>query len=78
MITVSRAMLEYLNNPTPENKAKLQPSDLVAQDTSTGETMKLEEVRHEQSKGTTVDEKPTQPKQNKGASSKEPVPNPAT
>ena len=57
MILVSRAMLEYLNDPTPENKAKLQPSDLVAQDTSTGETMKLEEVRHEPSEAKSGDEK---------------------
>ena len=43
MILVSPAMLRYLNDPTPENKAKLKPSDLTARDTFTGETMKLEE-----------------------------------
>ena len=47
MILVSPAMLRYLNDPTPENKAKLKPSDLVARDTFTGETMKLEENRKE-------------------------------
>jgi hypothetical protein len=57
MITVSRAMLEYLNNPTPENKAKLKPSDLVARDTFTGETMKLEEVRPESSETESGDER---------------------
>ena len=43
MILVSPAMLRYLNDPTPENKARLKPSDLVARDTFKGETMKLEE-----------------------------------
>ena len=43
MILVSPAMLRYLDDPTPENKAKLKPSDLVARDTFAGETMKLEE-----------------------------------
>ena len=47
MILVSPAMLRYLNDPTPENKARLMPSDLVARDTFTGETMKLEEPRKE-------------------------------
>ena len=47
MILVSPAMLRYLNDPTPENKAKLKPSDLVARDTFTGEKMKLEENRKE-------------------------------
>ena len=45
MILVSPATLRYLNDPTPENKAKLKPSDLAARDTFTGETMKLEEPR---------------------------------
>ncbi len=44
MILVSPAMLRYLNDPTPENKARLKPSDLVARDTFTGEKMKLEET----------------------------------
>ena len=47
MILVSPAMLRYLNDPTPENKAKLKPSDLTARDTFTGEKMKLEENRKE-------------------------------
>ena len=47
MILVSPAMLRYLNDPTPENKAMLKPSDLAACDTFTGETMKLEENRKE-------------------------------
>ena len=47
MILVSPAMLRYLNDPTPENKAKLKPSDLVARDTFTGEKTKLEENRKE-------------------------------
>lgn len=47
MILVSPAMLRYLNDPTPENKAKLKPSDLTAHDTFTGEKMKLEENRKE-------------------------------
>lgn len=47
MILVSPAMLRYLNDPTPENKARLKPSDLVARDTFTGEKMKLEENRKE-------------------------------
>ena len=47
MILVSPAMLRYLNDPTPENKARLKPSDLAASDTLTGETMKLEENRKE-------------------------------
>ena len=47
MILVSPAMLRYLNDPTPENKARLKPSDLAARDTLTGETMKLEENRKE-------------------------------
>ena len=29
MILVSPAMLRYLNDPTPENKARLKPSDLA-------------------------------------------------
>ena len=45
MILVSPAMLRYLNDPTPENKARLKSSDLAARDTFTGETMKLEEIR---------------------------------
>ena len=47
MILVSPAMLRYLNDPTPENKARLKPSDLAARDTFTGEKMKLEEPRKE-------------------------------
>lgn len=47
MILVSPAMLRYLNDPTPENKARLKPSDLVARDTFTDEKMKLEENRKE-------------------------------
>ena len=47
MILVSPAMLRYLNDPTPENKARLKPSDLTARDTFTGEKMKLEENRKE-------------------------------
>ena len=43
MILVSPAMLRYLNDPTPENKARLKPSDLTARDTFTGEKLKLEE-----------------------------------
>ena len=50
MILVSPAMLRYLNDPTPENKARLKPSDLVARDTFTGEKMKLEEPRKEKEK----------------------------
>ena len=45
MILVSPAMLRYLNDPTPENKARLKPSDLTARDMFTGEKMKLEEPR---------------------------------
>lgn len=55
MILVSPAMLRYLNDPTPENKARLKPSDLAARDTFTGEKMKLEEPRKEKEK--TDDEK---------------------
>ena len=47
MILVSPAMLRYLNDPTPENKAKLKSSDLVARDTFTGEKMKLEDNHKE-------------------------------
>jgi len=43
-------MLRYLNDPTPENKARLKPSDLVARDTFTSETMKLEEPRKTKAK----------------------------
>ena len=50
MILVSPAMLRYLNDPTPENKARLKPSDLTARDTFTGETMKLEEPRKKKAK----------------------------
>ena len=50
MILVSPAMLRYLNDPTPENKARLMPSDLVARDTFTGEPMKLEEPRKTKAK----------------------------
>ena len=50
MMLVSPAMLRYLNDPTPENKARLKPSDLVARDTFTGETMKLEEPRKKKAK----------------------------
>lgn len=50
MILVSPAMLRYLNDPTPENKARLKPSDLTARDTFTGETMKLEEPRKKKEK----------------------------
>ena len=52
MILVSPAMLRYLNDPTPENKARLKPSDLVARDTFTGETMKLEEPSKKKTEGT--------------------------
>ena len=47
MILVSPAMLRYLNDPTPENKARLMPSDLVARDTFAGEKMKLEDNHKE-------------------------------
>ena len=47
MILVSAAMLRYLNDPTPENKARLKPSDLAARDTLTGEKMKLEDNHKE-------------------------------
>ena len=57
MILVSPAMLRYLNDPTPENKARLKPSDLTARDTFTDETMKLAGVRREQPKDTTSNEK---------------------
>ncbi len=50
MILVSPAMLRYLNDPTPENKARLKSSDLAARDTFTGETMKLEEPRKKKAK----------------------------
>ena len=50
MILVSPAMLRYLNDPTPENKARLKPSDLAARDTFTGETMKLQEPRKKKAK----------------------------
>ena len=47
MILVSPAMFRYLNDPTPENKARLKPSDLVARDTFTGEKMKLKDNHKE-------------------------------
>ena len=43
-------MRRYRNDPTPENKARLKPSDLTARDTFTGETMKLEEPRKKKAK----------------------------
>ena len=47
MILVSPAMLRYLNDPTPANKAKLKPSDLVARDTCTREKLILEDNHKE-------------------------------
>ena len=42
MTVVPQALFEYLRSPTPENRAKIGPEDLVARDAFTGETMKLE------------------------------------
>lgn len=58
MILVSPAMLRYLNDPTPENKARLKPSDLVARDTFTGEKMKLEENAPSPDSGKTEEMRP--------------------
>ena len=58
MILVSPAMLRYLNDPTPENKARLKPSDLTARDTFTGEKMKLEENAPSRDSGKTEEKRP--------------------
>lgn len=51
-------MLRYLNDPTPENKAWLKPSDLTARDTFTGEKMKLEENAPSPDSGKTEEKRP--------------------